>query len=125
MIFSGGGLLAIIRFHDDTAYILTRWSEDISLSAMSLVALMLKEFHERKSRVIIREHWVAYIPEASNYIPLAKVKSKRYILPTVGFIRSLSLEIKDLPEEAVLIGKNVVRVYSEHFKREISDIKIL
>jgi len=125
MIFSGGGLLSIIQFSEDSASILTRWSEDISLSAMSLVALMLKEFHERKTRVIIRGRWVAYIPEESNYIPMAKVKSARYVVGTIGFIRRVALELKDLPEESILISKKVVEIYEEHFRKKLSNVNII
>ncbi len=125
MIFSGGGLLSIIQFGEDTASILTNWSEDISLSAMSLVALMLKEYYEKKTRVIIRGRWVAYIPEESGYIPMAKVRSSRYVASTIGFIRRVALELKDMPEESILISRKVIEIYEEHFRKKLSNVNII
>lgn len=122
MIFSGGGLISIVRILNDKALILTRWPEDISLSAMKLVAIMLKEFHDRGNRVIIYHNWVAYIPEESQYISMVKFNEKRHVLSIIGFIRRLSLALKNMPEDSLLIGKAVVEAYQKHFRLKFSEI---
>ena len=124
LIFTGGGLLSIIHFSDNEAKILTRWSEDVSLSAMGLVALMLREYQNTKNRVVIHKDWVAYIPEKSNYIPMAKITSKKYLLATIGFIRRLSLEIKDLPEECKLVAEAIIKTFEKHFRLKISKVTV-
>jgi len=121
-VFTGGGLLSIVQIKNNEARVLTNWPEEVSLSAMSVVAYMLKEYQETKNRVVIHKDWIAYIPEESNFIPMVKISNKRYLLATIGFIRRLSLKLKDLPEECRTVAEAIISIYEKHFKQKISKI---
>jgi len=122
LVFSGGGLISVVRILNDKAVILTHWPEEVSLNAMNIVAHMLREFQERKNRVIIHKNWVAYIPEESQYISMVKFKEKRHVLSVIGFIRRLSLALRNMPEESFLIGETVLEAYQKHFRLKFSEI---
>ncbi len=121
-MFSGGGLISIVKLFDEKAVVLTRWPEEVSVDAMGLVALMLKRLHDSGNRVISHGKWVAYIPESSQYIVMAKYVEEKHVSSIVGFLRRLALAIRDLPEESTTIGKTVLKIYQDHFRKEFSEV---
>jgi len=115
LVFSGGGLVSVIIFEDNEARVLIDWPESITLQSMALVAKMYNVYRETGRRVIFRSSWVAYIPEDSDYIVVAKLKQKKYLLPVVGLTRRIGKALKDVPEESGLIGELVVSIFREYF----------
>jgi len=115
LVFSGGGLVSVIIFENSEAIILIDWPESVTLQSMALVAKMYNVYRETGRRVIFRSSWVAYIPEDSDYIVVAKLKQKKYLLPVVGLIRRIGKALKDVPEESSLIGELVVDIFKKYF----------
>ena len=115
LVFSGGGLVSVIIFEDNEARVLIDWPESIALQSMALVAKIYNVYRETGRRIIFRSSWVAYIPEDSDYIVVAKLKQKKYLLPIVGLTRRIGKALKDVPEESGLIGELVVSIFREYF----------
>lgn len=115
LIFSGGGLISIVSFNENNAEIWVNWPEDVTLRSMKLVADMLNLMQKTKRRIVHNGLWVAFISEQSEYIVMAKVREKRYILATVGLLRRIAHALREFPEESTLIGERVVDLFREYF----------
>lgn len=123
LVFSGGGLVSAVFFSKNKAEILIDWPETMTLQSMKLVAKILNMYRETGQRVIFSGLWVAYIPEQSEYIVMAKLKNKRYLLSAVGLVRRISKELEGIPEETNLIGELIVKLFKKHFKVDLEAIK--
>jgi len=115
LVFSGGGLVSVVVFENHKVKILVNWPQSVTLQSMSLVAMMYNIYHKTGRRIIFYKRWVAYIPEDSEYIVMAKLRHKGYLLPIVGLIRRISKALKGAPEESSLIGKLVVKMFRKCF----------
>ena len=115
LVFSGGGLVSAVVFDDDKAKILVDWPESVALQSMALVAKIYNIYRKTGRRVIYQNLWVAYIPEDSDYIVMAKIEHKKYLLPVVGLIRRIGKSLSGAPEESSLIGELVVNMFKKYF----------
>lgn len=139
MILSKGGLISIIDLTNKKA--ITNWSEELSLSGMSLVALLLRFLYEYRENVITFDKileksnddlislfydqgyklinspmWVAYISENSEYIAIAEYNKKTNTPTIINLLKYITDHLKDLPEDSLLISDVTMKLISEYSK---------
>ena len=122
LVFSGGGLISIVSFKNEHAEIWVNWPESVTLKSMKLVADILNLMQRTKRRIVYNNLWVAYVSEQSEYIIMAKIREKRYVLPSVGLLRRIARAISELPEESNLIGEKIVELFKEYFGLNVSKV---
>jgi len=128
LIFTKGGLLGIIDFSKERVEFLLEWPEDTSIGGMALVATLMSILEKKNSRYVTFEDvmqyalpeikilfgekgikvlrkplWVAYIGEDLDYIIIAEYKKSEDKDIVIDFPRRLSIFLKDIPEEAILV----------------------
>ena len=139
MILSKGGLISIIDLTNKKA--ITNWSEELSLSGMALVALLLRFLYEYRENVITFDKileksnddlislfydqgyklisspmWVAYISENSEYIAIAEYNKKTNTPIVINLLKYIIDHLEDLPEDSLLISDATMKLISEYSK---------
>ena len=139
MILSRGGLISIIDMAKERA--ITSWPEELSLSGMALVALLLRFLYEYRENVITFDKileksnddlislfydqgyklinspmWVAYISENSEYIAIAEYNKKTNTPIVINLLKYIIDHLEDLPEDSLLISDATMKLISEYSK---------
>jgi len=139
MILSRGGLISIIDMAKERA--ITSWPEELSLSGMALVALLLRFLYEYRENVITFDKileksnddlislfydqgyklinspmWVAYVSENSEYIAIAEYNKKTNTPIVINLLKYIIDHLEDLPEDSLLISDATMKLISEYSK---------
>ena len=137
MILSRGGLISIIDMAKERA--ITSWPEELSLSGMALVALLLRFLYEYRENVITFDKileksnddlislfydqgyklinspmWVAYVSENSEYIAIAEYNKKTNTPIVINLLKYITDHLEDLPEDSLLISDATMKLISEY-----------
>lgn len=115
-VFTGGGLLSVVQISGNEAKIFIDWPEEMTIESMKFVASVLSEFKRQKRNILTGKSWAIYSSEGGHYIILVFVNSNRYVLPAVGLSKTIFDKLKNVPEEANLVGELIIDTLHKFFR---------
>ena len=140
LIFTKGGLLGIIDMTKDKVEFTLEWPEEFSISGMAFIAALMSVFERAKSDIIVfddimkyappeakillgekgmkilrKPFWLAYIDDVTDYVFVAEYSEKENKERVIDFLKRLATHLKDIPEEAILVCTEALKMVWEEF----------